>query len=80
MSFMDCVVFTQISCAPSANNSCLNTATHIIASKMSRSEKMLASIASGKWVLHPSYLTHCMEQNKMLKEDGKLGFCRIQTA
>ena len=30
--------------------------THLVAQKMWRSEKMLGSIASGKWILHPSYI------------------------
>ena len=31
-------------------------ATHVIAAKVSRSEKLLCSVASGRWVVHPSYL------------------------
>ena len=44
-------------------------ATHIIAQKISRSEKMLGSIASGKWLLHPSYMIDCMKADKLLPED-----------
>jgi hypothetical protein len=38
----------------------------VIATKLSRSEKMLGSIASGKWLLHPSYMTASIKQNKLL--------------
>ena len=32
------------------------TCTHVIVGRPSRSEKYLAAIAAGKWVLHTSYL------------------------
>ena len=41
-------------------------ATHVVSQKMSRSEKMLGSIASGKWILHPSYVEACMAANEIL--------------
>ena len=49
-----------------ASNLCEPDTTHIIAQKISRSEKMLGSIASGKWILHPSYLDACMKEDKIL--------------
>lgn len=33
-----------------------NSATHLLCIRPSRNEKMLSSIAAGKWVLHCSYL------------------------
>ena len=50
-------------------NMCDPAATHIVAQKLSRSEKMLGSIASGKWVLHPSYMVECMLVGKLLHEE-----------
>ena len=41
-------------------------ATHVVAQKMSRSEKMLGSIAFGKWILHPSYVKACMGAKEIL--------------
>ena len=41
-------------------------ATHVVAQKMSRSEKMLGAIASGKWILHPSYVEACMAAKEIL--------------
>lgn len=49
---------------------CDPTATHIVAPKLSRSEKMLGSIASGKWVLHSSYMDACMAAGRVLPEAG----------
>ena len=48
---------------------CDPKATHVIAQKIARSEKMLGSIASGKWLLHPTYITDCKEVGKLLPED-----------
>ena len=33
--------------------------THIVTSKVSRSEKLLCCTAGGKWVLHPQYVLDC---------------------
>jgi topoisomerase (DNA) II binding protein 1 len=33
-----------------------DSATHIVISKLSCNEKLLASIAAGKWVMHPDWL------------------------
>ena len=38
----------------------------VVAQEMSRSETMLCSIASGKWILHPSYVEACMAANEIL--------------
>lgn len=40
--------------------------THIIIEKPIRSEKLLCCIASGKWVLHTSYLDSCYETRQFL--------------
>ena len=40
--------------------------THLVARKMWRSEKMLGSIASGKWILHPSYIEACFAAKEIL--------------
>merc|ERR1719474_1454689 len=45
------------------------TATHMLAVKVSRSEKMLGSVAAGKWVLHPSYVTDSVNAGVWLAED-----------
>jgi len=44
------------------------TATHVIAHRMSRSEKMLGSIAKGMWVLHHSYMKACLKAGQILPE------------
>lgn len=41
--------------------------THLVAESLSRSERTLAAIASGKWVLHDSYLAHSQEAGRFLK-------------
>ncbi|KAG0723109.1 DNA topoisomerase 2-binding protein 1 [Chionoecetes opilio] len=43
--------------------------THLVAESLSRSERTLAAIASGKWVLHDSYLDHSREAGHFLKEE-----------
>ena len=35
--------------------------THLVAKLLSRSERTLMSIVSGRWVLTPSYLDHCLK-------------------
>ena len=42
------------------------TATHVITQKPSRSEKHLAAVASGKWLLCPAYLERSVEAGKFL--------------
>merc|ERR1719334_753672 len=44
-------------------------ATHIITTKVSRSEKMLCSIASGRWVLHPNYIAASVEAGRWIEEE-----------
>ena len=44
-------------------------ATHMLAVKVSRSEKMLGSVAGGKWVLHPSYVTDSVNAGVWLAEE-----------
>lgn len=43
-------------------------ATHMLAVKVSRSEKMLGSVAAGKWVLHPNYVVASVEAGRWLEE------------
>jgi len=45
-----------------------NLPTHVIASKVSRSEKMLLCIASGRWILHTTYLEDSFKAGKWLQE------------
>lgn len=40
--------------------------THVLMHQPSRSEKYLCSLASGKWILHPSYIDACLEENCFL--------------
>ncbi|XP_027851620.2 DNA topoisomerase 2-binding protein 1-B isoform X1 [Aphis gossypii] len=43
--------------------------THVLMHQPSKSEKYLCSLASGKWILHPSYIDDCLEENCFLPED-----------
>lgn len=40
--------------------------THLICTKPARNEKTLACMASGKWILHVSYIDKCVEAGKFL--------------
>jgi len=46
-----------------------SAATHMLAVKVSRSEKMLGSVAAGKWVLHPDYVTSSLAAGRWLAEE-----------
>ncbi|XP_072746156.1 DNA topoisomerase 2-binding protein 1-A isoform X2 [Anoplolepis gracilipes] len=46
-----------------------NSATHLLCIRLSRNEKMLGSIAAGKWLLHISYLRDCEQEGKFLDEE-----------
>ncbi|XP_012219736.2 DNA topoisomerase 2-binding protein 1 isoform X1 [Linepithema humile] len=46
-----------------------NSATHLLCIRPSRNEKMLSSIAAGKWVLHCSYLRDSDRAGKFLNEE-----------
>ncbi|XP_043474546.1 DNA topoisomerase 2-binding protein 1-A isoform X2 [Leptopilina heterotoma] len=46
-----------------------STATHLLCMKPSRNEKILCSIASGKWILHANYIKDCEIANKFLDEE-----------
>ena len=48
------------------NQLCDPKATHVVAQKMSRSEKMLGSICSGKWIIHENYIIDCIKENRLL--------------
>ncbi|PNF40863.1 hypothetical protein B7P43_G15936 [Cryptotermes secundus] len=45
------------------------SATHLVCSRPVRSEKLLASIASGKWVLHKGYLDASQKEERFIQED-----------
>ena len=47
-----------------------DTVTHMMTTKVSRSEKMLGSVAAGKWVLHPAYITDSVQSGHWLDEEG----------
>ncbi|CAH2269810.1 jg1105 [Pararge aegeria aegeria] len=44
-------------------------ATHLLCSAPGRSEKMLGSVAAGKWVLHPAYVARSRAAGKFLPEE-----------
>jgi topoisomerase (DNA) II binding protein 1 len=44
------------------------TSTHMLAVKVSRSEKMLGSVAAGNWVLHHTYVSASIEAGQWLDE------------
>ncbi|XP_045761506.1 DNA topoisomerase 2-binding protein 1 [Maniola jurtina] len=44
-------------------------ATHLLCSAPGRSEKMLGSVAAGKWVLHPAYVARSRAVGKFLPEE-----------
>ncbi|XP_025993748.1 DNA topoisomerase 2-binding protein 1 isoform X2 [Solenopsis invicta] len=46
-----------------------NSATHLLCIRLSRNEKMLGSVAAGKWVLHCSYLRDSEQDGKFLDEE-----------
>jgi len=41
--------------------------THLVIDKPARNEKLLASIASGKWILHTSYIEDSYKAGKFLE-------------
>ncbi|KAG6442942.1 hypothetical protein O3G_MSEX002600 [Manduca sexta] len=43
--------------------------THLLCAAPGRSEKMLGSIAAGRWVLHPAYVARSRQANKFLAEE-----------
>ncbi|KAH9488852.1 hypothetical protein Btru_058685, partial [Bulinus truncatus] len=45
-----------------------SSCTHLIAAQPARNEKCLSSVASGKWVLHKSYLEACRKEGKFVEE------------
>ncbi|XP_051154922.1 DNA topoisomerase 2-binding protein 1 isoform X2 [Leptopilina boulardi] len=47
-----------------------STATHLLSFKPARNEKVLGSIASGKWILHPNYIKDSEIANKFLDEEA----------
>ena len=45
-------------------------ATHLVTSSVARTEKFLMSVASGLWVLHPSFVTESLSEGKWLEEEN----------
>ncbi|XP_065170414.1 DNA topoisomerase 2-binding protein 1 isoform X3 [Atheta coriaria] len=45
------------------------SATHLLCHKLNRNEKLLASMASGLWILHISYATDSYAAKKLLNEE-----------
>lgn len=50
------------------------SATHLIAAKVFRNEKTIASMASGKWILHASYVEKCFEAKQFLDVRNSVNF------
>ncbi|XP_070547179.1 DNA topoisomerase 2-binding protein 1-like isoform X2 [Ptychodera flava] len=46
-----------------------STCTHVVVGTPTRNEKYLAALASGKWVLHKSYLEACRQAEEFVQED-----------
>ncbi|XP_037091305.1 DNA topoisomerase 2-binding protein 1-like [Pollicipes pollicipes] len=44
--------------------------THLVTSRPNRSEKHLAAVASGRWILQPAYLDACERAGQFLPEDA----------
>ncbi|CAG4990978.1 unnamed protein product [Colias eurytheme] len=44
-------------------------ATHLLCALPGRSEKMLCSVAGGKWVLHPAYVARSRAAGRLLQEE-----------
>ncbi|KAK7027481.1 hypothetical protein SK128_007595 [Halocaridina rubra] len=54
----------SLSCENFFDNNC----THLVTTKPTRNEKTLAAVASGKWVLRPSYLMESAKAGRFLEE------------
>ena len=50
----------NVSCAPSSSMSFSARATHLVITKLSFSEKLLGSIASGRWVINYSEVNNSL--------------------
>ncbi|XP_077996567.1 DNA topoisomerase 2-binding protein 1-A-like [Glandiceps talaboti] len=46
-----------------------STCTHVVVGNPTRNEKYLAALASGKWVLHKSYLEACRQSREFVQEE-----------
>jgi len=46
-----------------------DSCTHLVTVKVNRSERMLGCIASGRWILHPSYVSDSLKAGLWLQED-----------
>ncbi|CAK8679700.1 unnamed protein product [Clavelina lepadiformis] len=52
------------------DSDCFNAScTHLIVRKPARNEKFLASLSSGRWVVHTSYIEACRDAGEFLRED-----------
>lgn len=49
----------------SDSNNYDSASTHLISTRPSRNEKMLSSMASGKWILHPDFIKKSIEIGKL---------------
>eukprot|EP00118_Oscarella_pearsei_P004465 m.19150 g.19150 ORF g.19150 m.19150 type:complete len:1238 (+) comp27800_c0_seq1:76-3789(+) len=47
----------------------VSSATHLIAARPTRSEKFLAMMAAGKWILHKSFIEASREEGRYVKEE-----------
>jgi len=43
--------------------------THMVTGKVSRSEKTMSAVASGRWLLHPSYVAESLARGRWLEEE-----------
>ncbi|KAK9745844.1 BRCA1 C Terminus (BRCT) domain [Popillia japonica] len=54
--------------------------THLISNRPSRNEKMLSSMAGGKWILHPDFVKKSLEVGRLVDEEeyeyGNPKFCK----
>ncbi|KAK4018542.1 hypothetical protein OUZ56_000592 [Daphnia magna] len=44
------------------------TCTHLVVAKVGSNEKLLTSIAAGKWILHPEWLSESEKEHRFLEE------------
>ncbi|CAF0728935.1 unnamed protein product, partial [Didymodactylos carnosus] len=58
------------SCLVEESNSYKHNYTHLITGTFTKTEKLLAFIAAGKWILHPSYIYECERQNSLVDEEN----------
>lgn len=64
-----CKVITQLGGVVSTESNFDLTATHLLCLRPLRNEKLLASVAAGKWILHVSYIRECEIAGKFISEE-----------